>query len=494
MIKEKQMRMCLFFSFIIGILVPIYIYYSNYGFSLGYGYICILMSSFIIAISIGYHVRVQKTFDIFSPFIIPNVLFIFIYILKPVYILFTGEVGVGEFDVHPITDVEIRAFNEANLYCLISIFVYNITLHFFLSARRHDYFEKIKPKFKENLYSVLKSRILNILGVVSILFTLSTILFLFERAGGITNYLDSLALRNVYLKDLGYLLMIANMSKILLFVYTARILSERIYNKKNLLIWLILLIVSIALLLLTGGRSSILYGVMTLFIMVHYLKKQVSVTTSIIGGGTLFFFVVIVYRVVLRDKYFKANDDLSTFTILINAIKDFPRYFFGGYDVLQFDALLTLLANKAQYTFLYGETLLAALVSPIPRSLYPEKGYGAMAYFTKTFFPHFYYPNNVEVNVSYIGEMYLNFGLLGIIIGMFILALVLGVMYKRFIMNQSVICFFLYTITIVRVISLIRGDIFNFWVYYIQDIAPIILVLLFLGMGNKKKRQNLWLG
>ncbi|WP_312505119.1 O-antigen polysaccharide polymerase Wzy, partial [Bacillus luti] len=187
-----------------------------------------------------------------------------------------------------------------------------------------------------------------------------------------------------------------------------------------------------------------------------------------------------------RDKYFKANDDLSTFTILINAIEDFPRYFFGGYDVIQFDALLTLLANKAQYTFLYGETLLAALLSPIPRDIYPEKGHGAMTLFTKTFFPQFYYPNNVEVNVSYVGEMYLNFGLLGIIVGMVILSSILGIMYKKFIVNRSIIAFFIYSITIVRVISLIRGDVFNFTIYYIQDIVPITFMLLLLGWRRKK--------
>ena len=69
---------------------------------------------------------------------------------------------------------------------------------------------------------------------------------LFARAGGITNYLDSLALRNIYLKDLGYMLMIANMSKLVLFVYTAKILTQKSHSRKDLLIWLVLLVSSIA--------------------------------------------------------------------------------------------------------------------------------------------------------------------------------------------------------------------------------------------------------
>ncbi|HIE6628441.1 O-antigen polymerase [Bacillus luti] len=486
MIKEKQIKMYLLIPLIIGILIPFYTYQADYKFPVEYGYMCILISFFIIVASIGYHIKVQKNFDTFSPFVIPNILFVFIYILKPLYIIFTGEVGVGEFDVHPITDVEIRAFNKANLYCLISIFIYNITLHFFLSSRPHSYFNKGKMHFKEKMFWLGKSKVLNVIAIISICFTFGIITFLFARAGGITNYLDSLALRNIYLKDLGYMLMIANMSKLVLFVYTAKILTQKSHSRKDLLIWLVLLVSSIAFLLLTGGRSSILYGIMTLCIMWHYLKRQIKFAKSMLAGGILFFFIVIVYRVVLRDKYFKANDDLSTFTILINAIEDFPRYFFGGYDVIQFDALLTLLANKAQYTFLYGETLLAALLSPIPRDIYPEKGHGAMTLFTKTFFPQFYYPNNVEVNVSYVGEMYLNFGLLGIIVGMVILSSILGIMYKKFIVNRSIIAFFIYSITIVRVISLIRGDVFNFTIYYIQDIVPITFMLLLLGWRRKK--------
>ena len=60
---------------------------------------------------------------------------------------------------------------------------------------------------------------------------------------------------------------------------------------------------------------------------VALFKKTNKICKINVSWRYIILFIVIVYRVVLRDKYFKANDDLSTFTILINAIEDFPRYF-----------------------------------------------------------------------------------------------------------------------------------------------------------------------
>lgn len=434
----------------------------------------------IIVFSIYLNIKQLGEFDVFSPFIIPNVLFLIIYVFKPIYVLTTGEIGVGTFNVHQLADKEVEVFDQALQYILIGIFVYNASLHYLVNLNTKDVLALNKNKLKNNFEMIVLNKWIRFMAILSIIFAFGIIMSLIMKAGGFSNYVNNLALRNVYLKDAGYLLILANFCKLILFIYTVRLIFLKRNYKVDIFIWLILLISTLSILILTGGRSSILYGILILMIIKHYFYKKIKTRNVMSLGFLLFFLIVIVYRIVLRDKFFVSNSNLSFGDILYNSLSDFPRYFFGGYDTVQFDALVTLLSQKDTYDFLLGDTILATIMSPLPRDWFPDKGYGAMTYFTEKFFPEFYYPNHVEINVSFLGELYLNFGLLGIITGFLLLGIGLGMLYRGFLTKGSGFWALLYAITIVRLTSLLRGDLFNFYIFYMQDIVPIVLIIIIL--------------
>ncbi|ALC82641.1 MULTISPECIES: O-antigen polymerase [Bacillus] len=446
-------------------------------------YLIVLLG--IILLSVYLSVKQLGEFDVFSPFIIPNFLFLVIYICKPIYVLVTGEIGVGTFNVHLLTDNELQVFDNALLYIIIGVCIYNTTLFYLLNIKTKNLLEINKKKLRTNFEKIVKIKWIRVIAIISVIFSFVIIMTLILKAGGLNNYLDNLALRNIYLRDAGYLLILANLCKLTLFIYTVRIIFFR-NSRIDITIWLVLLLSTITTLVLTGGRSSILYSILILIIIKHYFNKKIKSRNVLILSLFLFFFIIIVYRIVLRDKFFASNNNLGFWDILHNSLSDFPRYFFGGYDTVQFDALITLLSEKGTYDFLLGKTILAAIMSPIPRDLYPDKGYGAMTYFTEQFFPQFYYPNHVEINISFLGEMYLNFGLLGIIIGFFLLSVILGVLYRLLLTKGNGLIAIIYAITIIRIVSLLRGDLFNFYIYYMQDIIPLLFIVIVLRLSINK--------
>ena len=80
----------------------------------------------------------------------------------------------------------------------------------------------------------------------------------------------------------------------------------------------------------------------------------------------------------------------------------------------------------AQQDYLFGSSYLEALYFPIPRAVWPDKPQGAIVMVIGTFSD----PANGESFLEY-GEMYANFGLLGVLLGCVLFATLLELMWIR---------------------------------------------------------------
>ena len=129
----------------------------------------------------------------------------------------------------------------------------------------------------------------------------------------------------------------------------------------------------------------------------------------------------------------------------------------------------------------YGLTYLHLLIYPIPRFIWHSKpspiGTGI---FTEVFFPGEYFAG-VTKGVTLPGELYLNFGILGIVGGMFLFGIFLRGLDKYIKLNRSnpkAILF--YTTALIPLIVALRGGIFVYAQYLGMFWIPLFFSLKYI--------------
>ena len=127
--------------------------------------------------------------------------------------------------------------------------------------------------------------------------------------------------------------------------------------------------------------------------------------------------------------------------------------------------------------YLNGSTLIPILTIPIPRSFFPAKD----DYLTAgNFFKEYHNHDNIRVGerMSYIGELYMNGGLLGIILGMLILGNMLAIFEKKVTLKSN-LSIYIYIQLIISCKSFIEGDIVTaFLTFFMNNMLLLPLLSL----------------
>jgi oligosaccharide repeat unit polymerase len=147
--------------------------------------------------------------------------------------------------------------------------------------------------------------------------------------------------------------------------------------------------------------------------------------------------------------------------------RDFYDNYVATHEVGQFrDFVVTVEGVPSRLDYQGGSTLL----SVIPGAPYPTGG----SVFTSTFYPDAYargvsYPNTLQ------GELYLNFGLAGVAIGMTAFGCVLGILQRYFAARRHRTgALLVYAYSIVPMAGLLRGDFTTFAGYYVLGLVVLV--------------------
>lgn len=139
--------------------------------------------------------------------------------------------------------------------------------------------------------------------------------------------------------------------------------------------------------------------------------------------------------------------------------------------------------------FLLGESLLSWVYAPIPRSLWENKPVALAFRFRHEIYDLPYtetsgYPPGVVV------ELYWNFGLAGVLIGMFILGVLLGAVYRSFrpliqAANPSAVVLYVCSINIFTQ-TVLGGDLSDAIIRLALVAIPLLLAVAFLGARRRR--------
>jgi Putative O-antigen polymerase len=219
-----------------------------------------------------------------------------------------------------------------------------------------------------------------------------------------------------------------------------------------------------------AGRKSLLFElVIGLVVLRHYLRKRIR-------GSTVLMLVVPALILVSLAFYFK---DYGFRTAAIAAEYSKKPAWEAVVDPLldrsyQFDAA-TMIVDKTRSVSDYrlGSTLDDLLWFYVPRQWWPDKpvsfGYG----FAAEFFPGG--SQTASYTPSMVGELYLDFGVLGVIFGFYLFGLVLRACYEAFAVRRTYLATAVYVIVLFRLTNMVEGPVSTHIEFLLAEILPLVM-------------------
>lgn len=386
--------------------------------------------------------------DFFSLPVLLGALFVVMYVIKPLFLLDQGWYGPA-LRASWKYEIDLYYFNIALALALVGILSFAIAYRAVSSSHREACCETAVASWR--LYPFM---------IFSTVIGLATVLYLVIDAGGILSFLLKVRARHSFYEERGYLLPLLEFPKVAFLVYFCLFLKGRGS-------WLLLVPLGMVVILCdiaAAARAPFLLGTVYPIIgLYHYHRRRLNVK-HILVFSMLFIMVFVGLRVATRE--ISPRDLLSGETFVqeridkfTGAIANLPEYLLGNVEVGMFDSLVRQTQGIGEGDdYLLGQSVFRLfLVIPkvIVGDLKPDRGNHV---FTKAYYPGFYASGHAGITVSYIGDWFLNFGVIGVVAGMALLGALAG-MVRDWCNRDSLFGPLLYLVSAGQFVILLRGDI-----------------------------------
>ncbi|MFB8388049.1 O-antigen polymerase [Microbacterium sp. NPDC055910] len=307
-----------------------------------------------------------------------------------------------------------------------------------------------------------------VLLVFVALFAVACALLLIQTSGGFEAHFSGVSVRSSFLAGRYYLTLsyIPFTVALALYILARRHAGLKEWTGSGISAALLLCAVGFA----TGGRGPLLLGVIIPILILKQTGPSRFSPRALALTGLALLVGAMVMSLFLREGNYDEGAS-------IRALQDDPvgtllQRLTSGAETRPFDSLILLNEQDAagHVPWLLGSTYAAVPSWFIPGDIAPWKDGGANTWFTRTYVPRFYYPDQIETSVSAIGEAFANFRWAGIVVVGVLVAIAAARLALRREGNG-------YTKTLLATIltplffSFIRGDAF-------QNLSTVILMLL----------------
>lgn len=233
-------------------------------------------------------------------------------------------------------------------------------------------------------------------------------------------------------------------------------------------------------------KGHVIGIILYMMIAWNYLKKKVSMK-----GIVLAILAILLLLPLLNNyrKYGADNLDLmwSESKTEYNSPAFINDNFLGrsaGADMF----FLALDRTPEPNPYLYGSSLTKIFTSFIPRPLYPDKAWSFGLDFSNNYLDT---PLIAVISPSTIGELYINFHVVGIIAGFFVIGVFLRTVYTYCISNGvtkgGVI---IYAVIMEKMIMLVDGPVSDFIVFVLIRLFPVAVLGLLATMLSAKSAER----
>jgi len=198
-----------------------------------------------------------------------------------------------------------------------------------------------------------------------------------------------------------------------------------------------LYLVVVYILLLIGGRSTLVYTILFGIVLIHYGYRRIPsrfIILGLVAGIPLAQFYALA-------RYFLPNGLWYAISQTWNIVVQNPSLLIpsSANEFVQPAASLLEMLRNGDIKFVFGRSYLSTIGAPIPfiSRLFVQAGFDPSLWRLQTFHPEVLAVGG-GLGYSPVSEGYINFGILGIVVHLFVFGYIPGVVYKRFLSKKNV--------------------------------------------------------
>ncbi len=432
----------------------------------------ILLLVIIITFNLLIHNFNFKKTDIFEPLYLFSFLYVVLFVLRPLYIFIENDYKFLSL---------LRASDSYFKPVLISI---NIGYICFAAGYRIKSEKMIKlfnvfiPRINENDISMKK---LSLFSCIISVFAFLTYAYFYVYKMTLFSSVDIFTENTAYIY---YGLDLLIPATIILFLI-------KIKNKKYAWTLIYLLSLLATIFIYSGLHARYRWVALILILTIFfYLQKdkRPSITFILISLSLLmlgFGLTGILRGITLENISFGELIDTLDFKSIA------LRFISSDGDTAMFDMLVLYFQEiPANLDYLYGLGFFQAFIHPVPRLIWASKPILPSVFFMQQVLPDYYY-YGIGFASSIFGDLYWNFGYLGIPLGMFLIGIFLKTLYVWLLRNKNLLSAKLtYAYILAYLPMYLRGEFIGTSVWFLFTYIPLFLSLKYSGSFKKKEIAN----
>lgn len=224
-------------------------------------------------------------------------------------------------------------------------------------------------------------------------------------------------------------------------------------------------------------RGMILKGFLIPAVIHHYGKEKIGITKVITGGAC--FLLLFSLMAGMRRKAFSGIYEMIEF-VESKFPEEIYSSFVTGHYLFDITTVATLIRDVPKSLgFQYGKTMVTWVLMPIPRSVWPEK---------PTAVGQLVGANIYDQGIGKIGggvppplpaDLYLNFNIVGVIVGMFVFGIFVRIAYSLVTdRDTSFLSLITYSLLLTTLISMFNGGFSKPIVGFLKLYIPALMVYI----------------
>lgn len=429
--------------------------------------LCALL--FVGLLPIVWRILAHRSIDVFEPIYAIVGFYLLLFVLKPLALLLQSSPMARQ-----------GAFTLSILYALLGLVAFYVGYHAKLGAAISRCMPSLESRWS-------RSR-LNWVAAIYGIATISILLVFVYRITGmgfLFHLTHSLQTHNEYFKKGAFWIGAALISlpSSSFFVLYAHSISSKVKRSQLALPFYFFLAVVVSL--FVGLRWPIIVILTVPIILRHYYEqKRIRMRHLVLGIPVL---LVLLTGLNYFRNYGRHMFDMLSLETLLGSV---VQTILAALDPFQ-TSVEIIQSVPEKLGFQYGLYYVYTLLAPIPRALWPSKPVVSIEWLiTETI----YGQNPLEgptVTPTLIGDLYLNFHVVGIVVGMFVWGLFWQAMYSYLLSNKKNIgVVLMYALLLLSGINVVRGSLGGFIIATLISLAPIVIAILYANGGRILKRRG----